>query len=83
MGWYVERRIIKHSEADITRKDFKIKRRFWNYMRGCDWDAHRILEVSKGGMWSLCLMGPKVREWYYHTPEGRVHWSEVTESEHK
>ena len=83
-GWYVERRLIyKWSDRywlpPYLAKDFTIKRRFWNYVRGSDLDAHRILDVSPGGMWSLCIMGPKVREWYYHTPEGLVHWSKVRE----
>ena len=69
-GWYREQRLIGGSEFLAVRSILN-----WNYVRGCNWDAHRILEVSKGGMYSLCIMGPKVREWYYHTPEGLVHWA--------
>lgn len=68
-GWYRERRIIKGISWVTTR-------RFFNFVRAAEWDAHRILQVSPGGMWSLCIMGPKVREWYYHTPTGPVLWSE-------
>ncbi len=78
-GWYVERRIIR---TDESYKDFIIKRRFWNYMRGVYWDAHRILEVSEGGMLTLCLMGPKVRDWSYHLPDGtRQHWMDYKENQ--
>ena len=87
-GWYIERRLISRPSYGVLgvclREDYEptdrlIKRRFWNYVRGCDWDAHRILEVSPGGMWSLCLMGPKKREWCYHTPEGKIHWADYKE----
>lgn len=71
-GWYTERRIIRGVERVV-------KRRWWNWVWARDWDAHRILEVSPGGMWSLNFMGPKIREWYYHTPEGLVHWSKIKE----
>lgn len=74
-GWYVERRITNWNGAKI---DVTVRRRFWNYMRACDWDAHRILSVApRGGALTLCLMGPKVREWYYHTKHnGKVLWSD-------
>lgn len=89
-GWYIERRLIKypafpdyigdHDPYQPPMKDFTIKRRFWNYMRGVDWDAHRILGVSEGGMLSLCLMGPKKREWNYHLDDGTVvHWAKYKE----
>ena len=82
-GWYTERRLIKipidrqgRYGTELVARYFVIKRRWWNYMRACDWDAHRILDVSPGGMWSICIMGPKVREWNYHTPDGLVHWAD-------
>jgi hypothetical protein len=69
-GWYRERRLLDGRDEVLTR-------RWFNYMRGSDKDAHRILEVAPGGgALTLCLMGPKIREWYYHTPTGLVHWSE-------
>lgn len=77
-GWYVERRILRDPKTRRVRMDRFILRSFlnWNYMRACDWDTHRIMVVKHGGMLSLCLMGPKVREWYYHENDGTmVHWS--------
>ena len=35
--------------------------------------VHRIAEVLPN-TWTLCLSGPKVRSWCFHTPEGPVPW---------
>lgn len=72
-GWYVEYR--ETTPGKTTLRELRWVR-FFNYMRGCDWDAHRILDVSPGGALTLCLMGPKVRDWCYHTPEGPILWSD-------
>lgn len=78
-GWYQELRCI--TKPGKPAQEFYTTRSIlnWNYMRGCRWDAHRIIAVSLGGMLSLCLMGPKVRDWCYHTPDGLVHWSRYDE----
>lgn len=36
-------------------------------------DKHRIIEVLPNTM-TLVFMGPKVREWGFHTPQGWVYW---------
>ena len=75
-GWYIERRVIRRRDG-TKRLDKIIKRSWFNYMRGSDLDAHRILEVAKGGALTSCWLGPKVREWYYHLENGeRVHWGD-------
>lgn len=75
-GWYVERRVTNWNGTIV---DSVRRVQFFNYMRGCDWDAHRILSVPEGGMFTLCLMGPKVREWGYHTKyRGWILWSDYT-----
>jgi hypothetical protein len=38
-------------------------------------DRHSIVEVAPGTV-TLCFMGPRVREWGYHTPSGWVHWKQ-------
>ena len=45
--------------------------RWLNLVRATD--RHRITAVGPGTL-TLCFMGPKVREWGYHTPRGWVHW---------
>lgn len=74
-GWYRERRIFYDRETGDVKSDKLVKRSIFNWVNGADWDAHRILETSPGGSHSLCFMGPKLREWYYHTPIGRLHWA--------
>jgi hypothetical protein len=63
-GWYVE-----------LRDDPRRSRSIWyfNFVRATD--RHRIATVRPGTV-TLALMGPKVREWGFHTPRGWVHWKD-------
>lgn len=73
-GWYIERRVTTFNTVplDTTRMV-----RHFNYMRGVDWDVHKIIDVARGGCLTLCLMGPKLREWNNHRPDGAmVHWQD-------
>lgn len=47
-------------------------RRWFNFIRAGK-HVHRIQWVAPGTL-TLCFVGPKVREWGFHTPEGWVHW---------
>lgn len=38
-------------------------------------DVHRIIEADPGTL-TLCLAGPKTREWGFHTAEGFIPWKE-------
>jgi hypothetical protein len=54
----------------------RLKRRRWfNFIRASRDDRHRILDVE-GGALTLCFMGPKVREWGFHTSSGWVGWKD-------
>lgn len=44
---------------------------WWNFIRATD--KHTIVSVRPSTV-TLCLMGPKVREWGYHTDKGWVYW---------
>jgi hypothetical protein len=46
-----------------------------NVIRATALDCHRIEEVCPGTV-TLCFMGPKRREWGFHTPEGWVYWKD-------
>lgn len=50
-------------------------RRLFNFIRATPTDQHTII-----GVWphtiTLCFMGPKVREWGFHTPKGWVYWKD-------
>lgn len=39
---------------------------------------HKIVSVRPRTL-TLCFMGPKVREWGFHTPIGWVHWKKYNE----
>jgi hypothetical protein len=58
----------------VERRAGKFRARVWmNAVRATD--THRILWVASNTL-TLCLMGPKVREWGYHTPDGWVCWKD-------
>ncbi len=79
-GWYIERRIKKDRWTLENKTDRHVKRMVFNWVRGAPWDVHRILDVApETGAVTLCLMGSKRREWFYHTEDGPVHWAEYKE----
>lgn len=48
---------------------------WFNFIRARPTDRHRIIFTRKNTL-TLCFMGPKVREWGFHMPEGRVGWKD-------
>lgn len=54
-GWYDEHR----EEHGLI-----VRNRWWNFVRAKD--RHTIRTVSPGGALTVCIMGPKVREWGFH-----------------
>lgn len=65
-GEYTERR----GEEGNSWRTFRLgdrRRRWWNFVRATD--VHSIIMVKRGTL-TLALMGPKVREWGFHTPSG-------------
>lgn len=46
---------------------------FLNFIRASSDDRHRIIFVVPDTL-TLCLMGPKTREWGFHTPNGWQYW---------
>ncbi len=49
--------------------------RWFNFIRASDFDRHTIIFARKNTL-TLCLMGPKTREWGFHTPTGWVMWKD-------
>lgn len=54
-------------------------RRWCNFIRAAT-HVHAIRMVLPGTL-TLCLVGPDVREWGYHTPSGWVHWRAYKQTE--
>jgi hypothetical protein len=50
-------------------------RRLFNWVRAGKGDKHTITHVAPGTL-TVALMGPKTREWGFHTPQGWVHWKD-------
>lgn len=84
-GWYEEERITHvHLPSlgyigDETRSG---RRTWWNYIKASSGDRHRITQVRPGTV-TLCFMGPKKREWGFHTPEGWVYWKDYNAAKYK
>lgn len=50
-----------------------VRHRWFNLVKARADDRHTIESVKPGTV-TLCFMGPKAREWGFHTPTGWVMW---------
>lgn len=67
-GWYVE----------ITPKGRFLRQQGHRVWRS-PWAAHRVQLPAIGTAWTLFITGPRLREWYFHCPQGLRHWKEFTD----
>lgn len=75
-GGYNELREHGPSGPNKDPSDRRWRRRRWfNFFRASPQDRHRITHCDPRTT-TLCFMGPKRREWGYHTPFGWVHYKE-------
>lgn len=65
-GWYSEHRYWNYKQGWRLH-------RWFNFIRASFFDRHRIIEVAPNTL-TLCLMGPKTREWGFHTNEDWIYW---------
>lgn len=80
-GHYTEDRRICH--FDVGGWDEKRVTRSWfNQFQASEYDQHTIIECDPRTV-TLCFMGPKVREWGYHTDKGWVHWKEYAHAKYR
>lgn len=61
-GWYYE-----------IRNGWPCQRNWFNYIKASSKDIHRIIQVAPKTV-TLCFMGPKTREWGFHTSQGWIGW---------
>jgi hypothetical protein len=73
-GWYTEKRVVDKFYTGFTPTFRSINHT--NRITGSDWDRHSIVQVAPEGAVTLCFMGPKTREWGFHTPDGWVMWKD-------
>lgn len=53
---------------------FMVKEHTWfNFIKASNEDAHRIIEVKPKTL-TICFMGPKIRDWGFHTENGWLYW---------
>jgi hypothetical protein len=76
-GMYVEYRstITNGSPFGMWWTNTKHVVRRFNFVRASENDLHSIRHVLPGTL-TLVFMGPKVREWGFHAPDGWVHWKD-------
>lgn len=72
-GWYSEWRQRSWVGGGYLRR---VWRKRYNWIEARSDDKHSIACVSPGGCLTLCFMGPKVREWGFHTNEGWMYWKD-------
>jgi hypothetical protein len=66
-GWY------RTFRAAYLKRNWN--ERVFNFIRADRQSVHRIVTVEPNTL-TLVFMGPKVREWGFHTPDGWVHWKD-------
>lgn len=52
-----------------------VVRKWFNFIKADSQDRHRIVFARKNTL-TLCLMGPKTREWGFHIQGRHVHWKD-------
>lgn len=72
--------ILRGSYTELRRKGTSrvqsgevIRRSFCNFIKASPLDVHSIVAVAPHTV-TLCFMGPKTREWGFHTKEGWIGW---------
>lgn len=61
---------------------YQLNHRWFNFITAAKWDRHTITKVLPNTV-TLALMGPKRRDWGYHTPEGWVPWQYYNREKYK
>lgn len=66
--------VLEGAYAEIRNGNLRTRNLF-NFIRASSKDHHRIVWVAPHTC-TLCLMGPKRREWGFHMPNGWVVWKD-------
>jgi hypothetical protein len=65
-----------YKEMRYNREHCRIQYNNWfNFVLANPNDRHSIMEVQPNTV-TVCFMGPKTREWGFHTTDGWVHWKD-------
>lgn len=77
-GWYTEKRVT-HWPSKVM---FKRTHKWFNRIHAHPEDRHTITDCDPRTI-TLCFMGPKTREWGYHTDKGWIHWKEYAHAKYR
>jgi len=64
--------ILRGGYTERRKRDYRVHRWF-NWITASSSDPHTIIDVKPRTV-TLCFMGPKIREWGFHTRSGWVGW---------
>lgn len=73
-GWYNEELHPIPHVMPLKKEPWRYRRWSWHTMPREQ--AHRIVELSPGGVWTLVLVGRRRGTWGFFTPFGFVDWKE-------
>lgn len=79
--WFADWYSACEKQHGIDRPRVKV-RRWWNWIWATDQDRHCIIHVKPGTV-TLALMGPKTRDWGFHTEDGWIGWKEYNDRKYK
>jgi len=74
--------ILRGGYREVRKDGWVYTHNHYNWLRACPEDQHTITTVKPGTV-TLCLMGPKRREWGFHTPTGWVYWRDYYKAQRK
>jgi len=61
-----------------------ISRSWFNFIRASRKDIHKIVAVIVDPPTvTFCLVGPKTRDWGFHTPDGWIPWQDYNDRKYK
>lgn len=78
--------ILRGKYAELRQRPFAqpeiLVHRWYNFIRASRFDRHRIIFTRKHTL-TLCFMGPKTREWGFHTDDGWIGWKRYYERQRR
>jgi hypothetical protein len=77
--------VLRGGYAELRQKRdaepyHKVNRRF-NFVRATSGDRHRIIFCRKNTL-TLCLMGPVIRKWGFHTEDGWIYYKDYNRAKY-
>lgn len=73
---YLTGRYHKRGYYEVYRN-----RTWFNWIRASNDDRHSIVDVKPKTL-TLCFMGPKTRDWGYHTETGWIYWKDYNDAKY-